>query len=889
MRILRISIRNFRGVTACDVSLSPVGMTIIEGPNEVGKSSLAEAVDLLLEFPHDSRHRRVEAVQPVHRSEGTEVEMEFTTGPYHLVYSKRWFHRPETRLAILAPVPDNLGARQAHDKVAAILAETLDDALYKALRFVQGEKIQQGSVGSSSTLIGALDRVASGGAADPKAESTLWQAIQDERIRYFTPTGRTSQEREHFAAEFAAAETDVRSARSLLDELEEAGEEYRVVLTRLDEIKTAEEDARTALVAATTLRDELSALELEIQTLKVEVGAAALSEAAGRQALEARTAKVASVSGLGVEVERLTQACQADEPVLSTLELAAQEAESKLSVAEQTRQLRATELDLAEGDFTFRRAEIDHRLLSNRLDRVRAARKLETEAQEFLQTCKVSKDVRAQVEKAVRTVTEARVARDVGSPTITVEALAELDVSVNGMALHLAAGAKHEYSAPSETVIGLEGAMRVKVRSGHSGGDLQPALTKAEEALTRLLTRYALEPDDPMSQVNELVERRRDAERQIESARKSKADALEDLSEEELSAKVQTTGAVVVSYPKKRPSDPPMPLSREDSERDYGSARQRLTQSERVERDQRASVTATHTTQSSQLLAANTNRELLRGEQDRFKRAHADLAASRAHEADSHLEEALAQAVKKSQFAQQVVADVEARYAARDPETVHLQFENAEQLVKRLDEEQRLEVRKQVELETVLRVKGSRDIQAAVDTADANSARLTVLREELERRASAAELLYETFSRHRDSARRAYVAPYREQIEKLARLVFGPDTGVQIDPDDLSLTSRTVGGITVPFDSLSTGSREQLAVLAQLACAILVNPDGASGDAGVPVILDDALGNSDPSRLRRLAPAFASAAKQAQVIVMTSTPDRYGRVGDATVIRLAGF
>lgn len=109
---------------------------------------------------------------------------------------------------------------------------------------------------------------------------------------------------------------------------------------------------------------------------------------------------------------------------------------------------------------------------------------------------------------------------------------------------------------------------------------------------------------------------------------------------------------------------------------------------------------------------------------------------------------------------------------------------------------------------------------------------------------------------------------------------------MQIDPHDFSIASRTVHGVTVPFDSLSTGAREQLGVIARLACAILVNPEGQQGEVGVPVILDDALGNSDPSRLLRLAPAFPSAAQRAQVVVMTCTPDRYRSVGTATVAHL---
>ena len=37
MRVLRIAIRNFQGVRYNEVQFAPVGVTILEGPNEIGK------------------------------------------------------------------------------------------------------------------------------------------------------------------------------------------------------------------------------------------------------------------------------------------------------------------------------------------------------------------------------------------------------------------------------------------------------------------------------------------------------------------------------------------------------------------------------------------------------------------------------------------------------------------------------------------------------------------------------------------------------------------------------------------------------------------------------------------------------------------------------------
>ena len=158
-----------------------------------------------------------------------------------------------------------------------------------------------------------------------------------------------------------------------------------------------------------------------------------------------------------------------------------------------------------------------------------------------------------------------------------------------------------------------------------------------------------------------------------------------------------------------------------------------------------------------------------------------------------------------------------------------------------------------------------------------------------DRRAGAAELLHERLSVHRDAARRSYVAPFKQQLDAFARIVFGADVAVEVDHDSLEIVSRTLDGVTIPYDSLSSGAKEQLCVLARLACASLVSPAGAgtgSDGGGVPVIFDDALGYSDSGRLERLGAAFNVAGDRCQVIVLTCVPERYRHIGSATVVRL---
>ena len=125
------------------------------------------------------------------------------------------------------------------------------------------------------------------------------------------------------------------------------------------------------------------------------------------------------------------------------------------------------------------------------------------------------------------------------------------------------------------------------------------------------------------------------------------------------------------------------------------------------------------------------------------------------------------------------------------------------------------------------------------------------------------------------------MAPFKEQIEQLGRIVFGPTLEVELD-GDLRRAQRTLHGITLDVEQLSVGAREQLAVICRLGCAAIVSPGGG----GAPVVIDDALGWSDPSRLQAMGAAIAAASRDCQVIVLTCTPGRYAHVGNAEVVRL---
>ena len=148
------------------------------------------------------------------------------------------------------------------------------------------------------------------------------------------------------------------------------------------------------------------------------------------------------------------------------------------------------------------------------------------------------------------------------------------------------------------------------------------------------------------------------------------------------------------------------------------------------------------------------------------------------------------------------------------------------------------------------------------------------------RRARAVQLLRSVILRHRDDTRLRYVEPFRAEVERLGRIVFGDSFEVEID-SSLRICSRTLAGCTVPYESLSGGAKEQLGIVARLAGAALVAKEDS-----VPVIIDDALGFTDSERLAKMGAVFDAVGTDAQVLVLTCSPRRYDSVDGAHHIEL---
>jgi uncharacterized protein YhaN len=226
------------------------------------------------------------------------------------------------------------------------------------------------------------------------------------------------------------------------------------------------------------------------------------------------------------------------------------------------------------------------------------------------------------------------------------------------------------------------------------------------------------------------------------------------------------------------------------------------------------------------------------------------------------------------------VCEIRARLFQFGPDRIGVELGDAERLADELTRGYDAVAGEIRDLATQLRVYGTEGRKGRLDAAEAGREHADCEWARVGRRARAVQLLRAVILRHRDDSRLRYVEPFRAEIQRLGRIVFGDSFEVEID-SSLCICSRTLAGRTVPYESMSGGAKEQLGIITRLAGAALVAKEDS-----VPVIIDDALGFTDSHRLARMGAVFDAVGSDAQVLVLTCSPHRYDSVDGAHHIEL---
>ncbi|MDX2355743.1 AAA family ATPase [Dietzia sp. PP-33] len=876
MILHRLCIEDFRGVEREEVHVPSRGVFVIEGPNESGKTSLMDALEMLLEHKASSGRAEIKAASPVGRDVPVVVEADFTIDGERLRYRKEFVRGKRTSLEFTDSAKVALTGDDAHEYVRDLLDRRVDRSLWRALRIAQDEPIGQVDAGKGmESLRRALDTAAGG--ADPTGDDSLIMRVAEERNRYLTAR------RGEATGDLARSETRLADARTALDE----------ATAGLSELDAAVTEHARQTAAHAGRRSSLVAVEAEVARLE-EAGrtATGLREALRTAEAEVDRATVAHEASSRLHRERAGLVSRRDGEQLRMADLrdAAAQAAARSEPA-QTRAMQArTALESAEARVTRARALLDAQREAHECARRRA--ELE-EVDSLLGTLGVLGDELAGMEAELA---------EVGLPGGAVARIRDAEAALREAVVRSAASAPTvavagagEVLIGSEPVDAAEGWVREIVEDTVfevgsvsltvvPAGDTEAVRRAETTARSRLAALLAEVGAGSLSEAEER-ERRADGLRaDIAAHRRRRTDLLRGDTLEDLSRRRSALATeVAADRDDARPAagDPcdtgvPGAGSSTDPAVESADAESDLA---RCRGEDRAASSEAET-----LRTDLATREALAAEAAaRVQECEDALAAARADTPDEDLEVALERTRVVVDSTREAVVRARARLDEALADAPPELLENARASLAALVSEERDGAAAVATALGRVNAIGEQGRLGDVAVAEREFEAAQRENEALWRRARAADLLHRTLVQRRAEALRSYQEPFHRAVVELGCLVYGRDFDVRLG-EDLTILSRRSGGVTVDYESLSGGAREQLAVIVRIACARLV------GDNGVPVFLDDTMGYTDPARRLSMGAVIAAAAATSQVIVLTCDRARFAGVGSARthIMRSAG-
>jgi hypothetical protein len=870
MKLHRLVLKNYRGIGYREIDFPDHGVVVISGANEIGKSSMVEALDLLLESRDRSTKKEVKQVKPTHADVGSEVTAEISTGPYRFVYHKRFHKKCETQLTVLEPRREQHSGDEAHDRVQAMLAETVDTELWRAQRVLQSASTNAVNLSGCDALTRALDVAAGDAAALSGTEPLLIDRIDTEYARYFTPTGRPTGEWTAAIRALEAADADVEQCAAAVAEVDDRVQRHATLTAELAEVAQRQQEASARQTAAQAAADAIAQLTEQVREAELIAAAATATSGAStalfaeRQRLRTETdSRTAAVAAFDVEAREAAEAHAMARDVAVEADAVVEQANQALAAAvERVETARRVVDELARRDETQR--------LAGRLAKIDAAQRDRDGIVQELSTIAMTDDLLRQIEMAAAAVERTEGQLALVSATVELVAATDIELVIGDQRVSLPAGETWSSIANAATEVEIPGILTARVTPGMSALDLQAQYAAVQQDLAAALAT---------AQVADLAAARSTDQRrrELQSARDQLTATLAGLCGDDDVEQLRSRLAELRS----------LPAFSGDITIDAATARAELDEAEAArvasgadcETHRRVAALA-----MSKLTEVSTQATRL---QDKLVTQRAELAVvvdrltqQRATVADDKLAATAEADLSAAQTAAGRVAELAGQLAAASPDAVTAELAEAVGSAAALRERHDEIARTLHEIASQLTVFGTEGRKGKLDAAEIQREHARDEHDRVGRRARAVQLLRGVMVRHRDTTRLRYVEPFRAELQRLGRPVFGPSFEVDVD-SDLCILNRTLEGCTVPYESLSGGAKEQLGILARLAGAALVAKEDA-----VPILIDDALGFTDPDRLVKMAGVFDTLAERGQVIVLTCTPARYDGIKDAQRIEL---
>lgn len=869
------------------------GLNVVVGPNEMGKSTLLDALRAALFEKYSSKAQPITALQNDRNQAGPVVELAFELDDGLYRVTKRFIKKPYARLS--CPDGRTLEGDAAEDTLRNLLgfdepgktgakAETL--GMWNVLWVQQGQSFGALDLPESarSNLHSALESEV-GTVLGGRRGRALPQAIEKQLGELVTsnsrPRGTYKDIIEH-TDDLQDALEGLRTRRQelskTLDDLEEAQE----TLARLsvgdrdeaDNKELAEARKRHSQLAELEARIKAAASDLELKNRNLEQAEQLQTE---RSRLRVKiTSEEQVVETARKRLDEVRQQEKAARSQLDALRAGVREAEAGVTKADEAVSQQRRTIGAAE-----RQARI--RELDGRCEKAQTAEKRQREAQQGAAAILVTDEVIEGIRGAAKgfEIIESRLSAAATRIIFNMAPEGLSGIEIDGQPL---TPEQPSVQAVEPTMISIPDRGRITIEPAIKGRDEllgQQRETKArlKDALQAGGAKTVNDAEDQYTkrqkllQGVELARQEADLHAPATDDHNAGAQALSDYIEglrQILTREMAELG--MEELPAHQEADTALRAAQEQAEEARGAVD-----------TARAALSGPEDTLGELQTELGTVKTRYDDGKERLEKLRGQLADAEVESSDDQLQANIDAARTELSEQETTVADLQAQ---RTDETVP----QLEARVARL--EKAIQDRRDKRGSLKEKIAGLRSHVEALEGAGLDEAIQQKTRElefcEEERKRSDREvevlsLLLSTLRAAEQDAKERYLSPVLNRVRPYLQLLF-PGAEITIDENLQIVGVVREAGYEEAFHHLSIGTQEQIAVLIRLAFAEMLVEQGHPAT----VILDDALVFSDDRRMSRMFDILNMAARNVQVVIFTCREQLFEELGGRQLLLQPG-
>ncbi len=848
-------------------------MTVIVGDNEEGKSTMLKALQAAFFERHTISGKPAKEMLPFGSKVRPEIEVDFEANGVSYRLKKTFKQSPS---ALLESHYQKWQGDAAEDKLREILgftppkrgaAKNEHRGLSGLLWVEQGRAFNplEFNPDTRSSILEAIEgevRQVTGGERGRK----LQEAIHKRYSEYYTPTGQKKEKLKN-----ALAKVEV--LREEIGELKDKLSQYESKVDRLDDLRKklnryreedalehAEEEADEAVEA----EKRLEATETEFEIASAVLNAAKNSLELSEKERSDRKTKIEKLKEFKSELYSIGE-------LLERVEEEYNEAAAARSFAEESLQNAREDYEGARRNRIDAQRKLKRAEALDSLDKLARKRGRSQRVREELVEHKISVvSIRIEEEdlislrKKADELAKRQAISDAVATTIEFSPTGRQSVSANGEVVDV----DEPYKIKEKTYLNLEGFGGVAVTPG--GEDIRlsrEAVRNLQSDLSSSLIAFSY---SSLSEAEEGFRKKSELRIEIEKSQ-ARLDEIvpEGLEQLEDDIKVQREVLASSTLDMNEP-----PLSVEAARVAEESARSA------EEAAEKARVSAEKMFEAENKKLSDVNEEWIKRTTSfetisrDTENLDAEIAAERASKPDERLREDLNKAERECEKREAALNELKSQLEEMLPELIRSERERTQDVLYGLKQQIDREQRQSDDLKIELRTLGQTGLGEALEEKYSEHAQAKQKLERLELDAGAWKLLKETLEAAEKDAKEAFIAPVTERLQPYMKYVL-PHASLNLDAESLAIDSLQRDGLEEPFQALSVGTREQIAVLARLALAEILLED----DKPVAVILDDPLVNSDDERFRLMSAALREAAAKMQILILTCHEQRHQSLG----------